>query len=308
MLRRQTALTTVIVLISFPAALAAVEAVRYFAANRPTHTIVSSGLTRDYTLHVPPGYDNSKPAPLVISMHGAGLWGAAQQQISHWNRVADREGFIVVYPSGRSGQGPRVWEVARDGDELIDIRFIADLIDSLHTRYNVDHSRIFANGLSNGGGMSFLLSCAMSDRIAAVGLVASAQTMAWQLCGDDRPVPMIAFHGTDDPATPYHGGRSWVLPRGRGFPSIPGWTANWARRNQCGSTPTESRMTDDVTRTEYTQCAGNATAVLYTIHGGGHTWPGGGDLPEWFVGTTTRSIDASSVMWEFFKAHPLSAK
>ena len=61
----------------------------------------------------------------------------------------------------------------------------------------------------------------------------------------------------------------------------------------------------DVTRTEYTKCAGNATVVLYTIEGGGHTWPGGGPLPEWFVGPTTHSIDASSVMWEFFKDHPL---
>lgn len=301
-MKRHAALIAVIALICLPAAMVAAEALRYFVANRPTHTIVSSGVKREYTLYVPPGHDASTPAPLVISMHGAGLWGAAQQNISQWDRVAEREGFIVVYPSGRSGDGPRVWD-ATPGDASRDVIFIGDLIDSLGRTYHIDPARIYANGLSNGGGMSFVLSCRMSDRIAAVGLVASAQLLPWSWCGDDRPIPMINFHGTADPDTPYDGGRTWVAPLR--FPSARGWTANWARRNRCGPTPIESRIAADVTRTEYTQCAGNAAAVLYTIHGGGHTWPGGGDLPEWFVGPTTRSIDASSVMWEFFKDHPL---
>lgn len=305
-MKRRPALIFVLPLICLPAVVAAFEAVSYFVVNRSTHSIVSSGLTREYTLYVPPNYDGTQPTPLVISMHGAGLWPAAQQDISQWNRVADREGFIVVYPSGLGGGGPRIWE-ATPGDDLPrDVTFIADLIDGLERTYNIDPAKIYADGLSNGGGMAFALSCRMSDRIAAVGLVASAQLLPWNWCGDDRPLPMIAIHGTADHDTPYDGGKSWVAPRP--FPSIPGWTANWARRNRCGSTPIESRIAVDVTRTEYTQCAGNAAAVLYTIHGGGHTWPGGGDLPEWFVGSTTDSIDASSVMWEFFKAHPLSAK
>jgi polyhydroxybutyrate depolymerase len=302
---RRTALVVVIALICLPIAVAAIEAVTYFVVNRSTHTIVSSGLTREYSLYVPPAHDGSKPTPLVISLHGAVMWPAAHQDTSQWNRVADREGFIVVYPSGHSGDGPRHWEATPNDEPSGDVAFIGDLIDSLGRTYNIDPSRIYANGLSNGGGMSFVLSCRMSDRIAAVGLVASAQLLPWSSCGDDRPVPMINFHGTADLA-PYNGGKSWVAPQT--LPSMPGWTANWARRNRCGPTPIESRIAADVTRTEYTQCAGNATAVLYTIHGGGHTWPGGGYLPEWFVGTTTQSIDATTLMWEFFKDHPLPAK
>jgi polyhydroxybutyrate depolymerase len=284
---------------------AAVEAVRYFAVNRSTHTIVSSGLTREYIVYAPPTYDSSKPTPLVISLHGASMWPAAHQDTSQWNRVADREGFIVAYPSGLTGDGPRHWEATPHGEASRDVAFIGDLIDALGRTYNIDPARIFANGLSNGGGMSFVLSCRMSDRIAAVGLVASAQLLPWSWCADERPVPMINFHGTADLA-PYDGGTSWVTPQT--LPSAPGWTANWARRNRCEPAPVESRIAADVTRTEYAGCANNADAVLYTIEGGGHTWPGGGGLPEWFVGTTTRSIDASSVMWEFFKAHPLSVK
>lgn len=304
-MKRPAALIIVIALICLPATIAAVEAVRYFVVNRSTHTIVSAGLTREYIVYVPPTYDSSKPTPLVISLHGAIMWPAVHQDTSQWNRVADREGFIVAYPSGLTGDGPRHWEATPGSDESRDVTFIGDLIDSLQRTYNIDPARIYANGLSNGGGMSFVLSCRMSDRIAAVGLVASAQLLPWNSCADDRPVPMINFHGTADLA-PYHGGKSWVAPQT--LPSQPVWTANWARRNRCGPTPIESRITADVTRTEYPHCARNATAVLYTIEGGGHTWPGGGELPEWFVGTTTHTIDASSVMWEFFKAHPLSAR
>jgi polyhydroxybutyrate depolymerase len=61
----------------------------------------------------------------------------------------------------------------------------------------------------------------------------------------------------------------------------------------------------DVTRRTYTSCADDAAVVLYTVQGGGHTWPGGKPLPEWFVGRTTYSIDATSLMWAFFSAHPL---
>jgi polyhydroxybutyrate depolymerase len=291
----------VVALICLPVVVTAIEAGRFVVVNRSSATMVSAGETREYTMHVPPSYDARRPTPLVISIHGASIWPAAQQALSQWDRVADREGFIVVYPSGRTGRGPLHF----DAD---DVTFIADLIHSVQRTHNIDRTRIYANGLSNGGGLSFLLSCTMPDRIAAVGLVAAAHLFPASLCRDLRPVPMIAFHGTADDDTPYEGGRSgksWILPMR--FPSIPLVTAAWASRNHCTPTPVESRVAPDVTRREYAQCTSNAPAVLYTIQGGGHTWPGGDAsyLPKWFVGTTTQSIDASSIMWEFFKNHPL---
>jgi len=284
-------------LIALPVVVAGLQALRFFAANRSTDTLVSSGETREYILHVPPRYDPNRPTPLVITIHGASIWPAAQQALSQWDRVADREGFIVAYPSGRTGRGPRHF-----GPD--DVTFIADLIESIQRTHNIDRARIYANGLSNGGGLSFLLSCTMPDRIAAVGLVAAAHLFEWNLCKDLRPVPMIAFHGTADDAALYQGGRSWVVSIP--FPSIPNVTARWARRNQCAPTPVESQVALDVTRIEYPKCSSNAPVVLYKIEGGGHTWPGGRDLPEWFAGRTTQTIDASSMMWEFFKDHPLA--
>jgi polyhydroxybutyrate depolymerase len=84
--------------------------------------------------------------------------------------------------------------------------------------------------------------------------------------------------------------------------------ANWARRNRCAPNPIESVVAADVTRLEYTNCANDAGVVLYTIRGGGHTWPGGKPMPEWMLGRTSRNIDATSQMWAFFREHRLPSK
>jgi polyhydroxybutyrate depolymerase len=303
MARGKRTIVVVLILISVPMAIAVVEALSYYRDNRNNGSIISSGQEREHILYVPKSYDPAKPSPLIISMHGAGLWPAAHMEMSQWHRVAEEHGFLVVYPSGFRGVGPRVW---RMGSET-DVRYISDLIDTLQASYNIDRTRIYADGLSNGGGMAFALSCTMSNRIAAVGLVASAQLLPWNWCTDQRPVPMIAFHGTDDAFTPYGGGRTLVIPPNsvQAFPSIPVWAENWARRNRCGPQPLDTPIAADVTRRSYAGCADNADVQLYTIHRGGHTWPGGGKMPRWFVGPMSHSVSASHEMWVFFRDHPL---
>lgn len=301
--RRKGVLGAVLVLIGLPVVLALAEAVAFYATNRSNGTIVSSGLTREYLLYVPASYDRTRPTPLVITMHGGAMWPAAQLALDRWNRVADAHGFLVAYPSGLSGRGPRAWRAGGGPGQVRDVRFIAELIDTLAAGYNIDPARIYANGMSNGGGMAFVLSCTLSDRIAAVGVVAPAIFLPWSSCGDRRPVPLIAFHGTADRATPYHGGTSWVAPNT--FPDIPRWVAHWARTNRCEANPVDAAVAADVTRRSYAQCADSAAVVLYTIEGGGHTWPGGTPLAEWFVGRTSNGVDATAQMWAFFGAHPL---
>jgi len=301
MTKRTMVIGAVLILISLPAALALAEAVSFYLRNRNNGFITSSGKRREYLLYVPRSYDRARPTPLVISTHGAGGWPVQQRNLSGWNRLAESQRFIVVYPSGAEGSGPRVWH-----EGPADVKFISDLIDELEADYNIDPARIYANGLSNGGEMAFVLSCKLSDRIAAVGLVGAAHMLPWSWCTDQRPVPMIAFHGTADPMAPYLGGGSWVVAEP--LPSIPKWTAMWARRNRCAPHAIESAVSTDVTRLEYANCAEDAAVVLYTIRGGGHTWPGGEPMPEWFTGPTTRNISATNQMWAFFRAHPLSRK
>lgn len=292
--------------LGLPAVSVLLASVFYYFLNPTSGVMISSGQRREYLLHVPSSYAPSKPAPLVISLHGGASWPAHQRDMSGWNRLADNEGFIVVYPAGSGA--PRAWKVSHGAGLTRDVRFISELIDTLQAEYNIDPAKIYADGLSNGGGMAFVLSCALSDRIAAVGMVAAAQSLPWSWCTDPRPVPMIAFHGTADAFTPYHGGRSPVFPDSMVLPDIPTWTANWARRNRCGTNPVESPVAAGVTRREYTSCANGAAVVLYTIQGGGHTWPGSKPMPESLVGFTSNDVDATSQMWAFFREHRLPKK
>jgi polyhydroxybutyrate depolymerase len=286
-----------------PLAFTAFLSVFCFAAfaslNETNGTIVTSGETRQYLLYVPKTYDRSKATPLVISLHPAATWPAAEMEISRWNELADEQGFIVVYPSG--SDEPRVWPMGQRSLGT-DVKFISDLIDKLEAAYNIDPNRIYADGMSNGGGMAFALSCKLSERVAAIGAVAAAQGLPWNECGNPRPVPTVAFHGTADTFAPYQGGESPVSPDP--FPNIRDWAAHVARRNQCKGDAAEDRITTSVRRLAYKNCAENADVILYTVEGGGHTWPGGKPLPEWTVGRTTREINATRVMWEFFLQHP----
>jgi polyhydroxybutyrate depolymerase len=287
-----------LVILSVPAVLALTEAVSFYSKNRNNGTIVSSGERREYLVHVPRSLDRTKPAALVLSLHGAGGWPALQRDVSRWNDLADREGFIVVYPAGRDAPGPRVWHMGGERDP----QYIADLIDKLRGEYHIDPRRIYANGLSNGAGMSFALSCKMPERFAAIGMVGSALLLPSSWCRSSQPVPMIAIHGLRDRAAPYDGGTSWIVPD-----TLPGFLpfgAGWARRNRCAPDTQEVEIRDGVTKREYKGCANDATVVLYTLRDGGHTWPGGAALPEWFLGKTIENFDATAEMWRFFQQHP----
>jgi polyhydroxybutyrate depolymerase len=302
MTRRRRTLGTALALLCVPVLVALGEAVAFQFQNRNNGSIVSAGERREYLLHVPESYDSSRPTPLVISMHGAGGWPRQQGEISGWDQLADEHGFIVAYPSAIGSRGTRAWRLTRPSGLANDVRFISDLIDRLEKTYNIDPTRIYANGLSAGGGMSFALSCTLWERIAAIGTVAAARVLSWGECADRRPVPVIAFHGTADSLIPYGGGTTWIGDST--FPDVEAWMANWARRNRCAPEAIESAVAVDVTRRDYEDCADDAAVVLVTLHGGGHTWPGGEPLPEWFLGPTARSIDATRLMWAFFQEHP----
>ena len=288
------------------AALVGLSIGRYLLENRTNGSLVSSGARRKYLLHVPKRYDPSTPTPLVIALHGFVQWPANLMQMSRWNDLADEQGFIVVYPAGTGF--PIRWQAARESrggaDPSGDVRFISDLIDSLEREYNVDLARVYANGLSNGGGMTFVLSCELSERIAAVGMVAGAYLYPSEMCNPARAVPAVVLHGTDDPIVPYHGrseGRG-----GRPFPSVPEWVEALARRNGCLPLPEQLPTRGAVSGVKF--AGGETDVVFYTVAGGGHTWPGARGGMEWLVGQTTSDLDATRVIWDFFVQHPLPAR
>ena len=307
---------TAVVLVGLPLFLSLIAVGWIALLDRNNGTIVSYGDTREYLLYVPDSYDPATPTPLVISLHAGATWPAHQLNLTRWNRLADEHGFIVVFPAGSDLPGlpfasvvpAKMWHTFDVGHGLDrDVSFIASLIDTLRSAYNLDTTRIYANGMSNGGGMAFVLSCTLSDRIAAVGMVGTAQSLPSDWCADRPPVPMIAFHGDNDPIVPFDGGPLGdpFNPVRPVFPAVREWVAQWAQRNQCAAHPVESTIALDVVRVEYPDCAQGAPVVLYTVLGGGHSWPGGKPPPRWRVGSTSTSIDATRQMWMFFDEHPL---
>lgn len=295
----------IVVILSLIALIVFSIAFTFILVNRSNGKIVSAGQTRRYLLYVPDSYDPSAPTPLVISMHGFADWPAHHMRVSGWNEVADEYGFIVVYPMGT--KFPLRWLahtlVDESGSPNPDVIFISDLIQKLKEDLNIDENRIYANGLSNGGGMSYMLVCTIADQITAIGGVAGSFLFPWQECQTSRPVPVILFHGTDDKIVPYDGGSSdrFDYP----FPAISDFAAQWAQHNHCDLNAETLPPTSEMSAIRYTNCADNADVVFYTVHGGGHSWPGGGGLPKRIVGHTTQDMNASRVMWEFYQQYSL---
>lgn len=275
--------------------------------NSTNGLIRSAGRRRRFLLYVPKSYQPDRPAPLVFSYHGLVQWPAHQGRLSGWNKLAEQHGFVVVYPRG-SGF-PLRWNAypsaRHPGRAEMDLAFFSDLLDHLCQSYNIDRSRVYVNGMSNGAGMSHLLACRFGDRIAAVGGVAGAYLYPRERVEPCPRVPVIAFHGSEDPIVPYQGGSARRHGRYTQFPEIEAWAADWAAHNGCAGTPDLAEITPQISRISYPDCQDGCDVVLYKIRNGGHTWPGGKRLPVWLTGKTNREIKASEIMWDFFQEHPL---
>jgi polyhydroxybutyrate depolymerase len=236
--------------------------------------IESGGQARQYLLHVPATYTPEEPAALVLVFHGAGIGAERFVSYSRFSNVADREGFLIVYPQGMGAEP--VWNPSPGSR---DVQFIRDLIDHLQRRCFVDPNRIYASGHSNGGGMVDRLACELADRIAAIGTISGAYQRAAE-CSPSRPVPVFAIHGTADTIVPYEG--------------IPEWAAAWAERNGCDPEPVDIPHNVLISEKKWSNCRGEADVILYTIQDLGHDW-------------THDLINFGQTIWGFFEQHPLGS-
>src|SRR6266487_501169 len=218
-------------------------------------TLTSGGVTRHYLLHIPPSYQASNAVPLIINFHGYNSNSQQEENLTGMSTKADREGFIVVYTNGINS----TWFTGPGENGQRDQQFIRDLIASLEGQYIVDLKRIYATGISNGGGMTNRLGCDMADLIAAIAPNSGAYNF-WQNCNPSRPVPVLAFHGLDDNIVPYEGGTPKIME-----PPIEEWAAAWATRNGCSSTPSITTPVDTVTVRTWSVCKDNADVILYTL-------------------------------------------
>lgn len=258
---------------------------------------ISNGQTsRLYRIHVPAGYSASTPVPLVLVFHGYGGSAAGEDAGSGFTPLAEREGFIAVYPQGLLENGGAFWASAGPVDEGIDeTPFVTHVLDDVQRHYCVDSHRIFATGFSNGGGMTNFLACRLAGRIAAFAPASGNYYALPGGCHPSRPVPLMVFHGTADGTVPYDGIPAYESPDWP-LPSIPEYLHGWAQRDGCTAGPEVFLSSGDVTGEEWTGCRGGSTVVHYRVNGGGHGLP-----------ATVGGQSAQATIWAFFAAHPLPA-
>ena len=281
-------------------------------------SVVVDGLKRTYHVYLPNSQD--KPLPLVFLLHGGGGSAKAMEKLTQegFNALAEKEGFIVVYPEAvekhwNDGRALQRWLSQRE--KIDDIGFLSALIEHLSREHRIDKRRIYATGISNGGLMSYRLACELTYQIAAIAAVASSMGENLSLsCSPSRPISVLIINGIEDPLVPWEGGEIRLGPWGLGrVLSTSNTVKFWVGRNLCASSPLISwepdRDPQDGTRVRkevYASCRKGTEVILYAVIGGGHTWPGGYQyLGEWIVGKTSRDIDANEVIWGFFKKHEL---
>lgn len=256
----------------------------------------AGGIERAYWLHVPRGYLPTHPLPLLLSFHGHGSTGLEQQATTDFSALADRDGFLVLYPQGTVGPDGRTgWATGPKKDPTVDdVGFVSALLTHAETLVCVDPARIYASGFSNGGAMTALLACRMAERFAAFATVSGSYYPISGGCHPGRAVPLLEIHGTADTVVPYLGSPAKRLP------PVAVWLTGWASRDGCKVGPTVLLRTAAQVTESWTRCAGDGIVLHYARIGGRHVWP-----REMEVSGAGRPIGASQVIWDFLQAYAL---
>ena len=267
-------------------------------------SITHDGMERDYIIYVPEIYDGSTAVPLVLNFHGFGSGASQQMFYGDFRDIADTEGFLLVHPEGTTLIGNQFWNVGFPGlsSTIDDVGFTEALIDELATLYTIDLDRVYATGMSNGGFMSFLLACQLSEKIAAVASVTGSMTQdTFDDCNAQLPTPVLQIHGTEDDVVLYNE-NNLSLP-------IPDVISYWVDHNNCETTPTTTMLPDvdvsDGSTIEYSVYEDGDNGITtehMKVIGGGHTWPGS----ILNSAGTNQDIDASMEIWLFFSRYDIN--
>ncbi|SDI29540.1 alpha/beta hydrolase family esterase [Nonomuraea jiangxiensis] len=265
------------------------------------HTLESGGLRRQFLLALPRGRG---PHPVVLNLHGLGSNAAEQAAYSRLPELGTRRGYIVVTPQAAAGRIG--WTLPHTG-QPDDTAFLTALLDRLESGLCVDTRREFAAGMSYGAGLAAALVCAMNGRLAGVAAVAGLTIT--RPCARPAPTTILAFHGTADRIVPYDGGHPFRDATGDlrklaglvVLPPVPATADGWARALGCTG-PATTRPAPQVRLRGWKSCPRGITLRLYTVQGGGHTWPGPIEVPR--LGATARDLDATRIILDAFDHTP----
>jgi polyhydroxybutyrate depolymerase len=321
--RRSTARALVVV-ITLAASCATASG---FAPGNHLLRLTHDGRTRSAIVHVPPQAASGQPLPVVLNFHGASGDARSHQQYVGMDRLADRAGFVIVYPNG-TGPIPDqllTWNAGTccgpaQADGVDDIGFVRALLDDIPRHLAADPARVYATGLSNGAMLTYRLAAEAPERFAAIAPVAGA--MALVPFAPRAPISILHIHSVDDPLTRYAGGLgpqfspdetrtmhapvAETLARWRGFMGCPARPITTAER---GAPAGSSAARQSATRFLWSPCRRGTEIVHWRLTGSGHVWPGSKRIyAQGLFGPPTDVIDANLEIWEFFRRHSLTQR
>lgn len=258
---------------------------------------VRNGLFQRDILFIEPAPADDGPYPVVVLLsYLGGSPGPMANLVGAGELVRDQH-YIVVVPQSVSG----IWNYNPLTKIINDVDFLDQVIDITLSSTSADPDRVYMAGYSNGGLMTYAYACQRAHRLAAAATISSnLRTGIKRRCSPDAPLPFIQFNGDADQLVPYDGNLITVSSRN---------TARfWAKANGCATTPSHSSLPDDVndgttaSLMTFSGCRDDATVRLFTIHGGGHTWPGRPEVQP-ALGRTGQDIDATQRLGHLFSEY-----
>ena len=221
---------------------------------------------------------------------------------------SEQAGFIAVFPNGysrlRSGKFA-TWNAGTccgkaESKQSDDVGYIKQVIEEVKKRVNIDANRIYANGMSNGGMMSYRLACELSGTIAAIGAVAGTDNTKY--CRPNKPVSVLHIHALNDDHVPYNGGAGAKSLAKVNFQSVPNTIKKWVAINQCHPTPSRVLMKKGAYCDLYTGCLNHTQVKLCVTDTGGHSWPGTQTFRK-RQDTPAKTINATDLIWDFYQSN-----
>lgn len=249
------------------------------------------------------GRDASRPAAVLVVLHGFGGDGAGVEQYFRLRPLVARHDLIVVRADGTPNpDGLRFWNAGDTCCDLYeqgpdDVAYLDAVLDDVAAHFPVDPKRVYVLGHSNGGFMAYRYACERAGRVAAIVSLAGEASADPGRCKPSEAVSVLQIQGDADEIVPYAGGnfsspenlanlkaRHFPLPAAGihtgAFLGAHASVAAWAERDGCAKDEASAGPDLDLeatlpgaetTRTGHRACKPGIGAELWTIRGGSHS-------------------------------------